>query len=94
MHKIKNLLPVFMTICALICWWGYFFPELTLTPDTVQIIVPEAEQTSGEYDATVEDIYEDLYRRLLTAKPEQIRIRCQLFTKLSSYWEALNDGSK
>lgn len=98
MNIIKRSLSIVMTVCTLICWWGYFFPELTLTPDTVRMVDSSGELVSEMMSSTNRSMPHNqsddstLYRQLLMAKPEEIRIRSGLFEALSSYWEAFQNG--
>lgn len=91
MKKHKSYLRVIVSMCAVLGWWGFLYPELTLTPDTVKIISTETEiqtvQTAWDFDC-------DLYRELLNAKPEQITFRSKLLTDLKVFWEALQNEDK
>lgn len=36
--NIKKKYGIIVYICAVLGWWGIFFPEFTFTPDTYEII--------------------------------------------------------
>ena len=67
-------------ILTALCWWGIFFPELSLGKDTCRIVWSEdAEQE--EYTPV------QLYYRLLGAEPGQIKIKSRLLELLTDYLE-------
>lgn len=63
-----------LAIPALAGWWGFFYPELTLTEETCKVVSEEGTPVSSK-----EADSEEVYRELLMAKPEQIRFRSRLF---------------
>lgn len=77
-------------MCAALGWWGLLYPELTLTPDTVEISVEEEDGSlrplSGEWDFD-----SGLYLELLGADPDQITFRSRLLTNLKLLWENFHE---
>ena len=82
-----------LTTCAAIGWWGLLYPELVLTPDTVEVyeVNEQQEFTPIPLEWSFES---DLYQRLLTANRDQITFRSKLFKDISLFWEALQNGDK
>lgn len=67
-------------ICAVFGWWGFLYPELTLTPDTYRVVSGE---TAGDEEEGIRpDWDEDIYRELLKAEKGQIRLKSRLFEQL------------
>lgn len=65
-----------LSICAAIGWWGFLYPELTMTPDTYEIV--------WEEDAEQRDSDEEIYRRILEADESQIRYKSRLLEQLEA----------
>lgn len=77
-------------LCAALGWWGLFYPELTLTPDTVKVC---GENEDGE-DASLSrkwSFEDSLYFDLLTADQDKITFRSRLLTELDAFWEVFHD---
>lgn len=62
-----------LAIPALLGWWGFFYPQLTLTEETCKVVSEEGTPISAK-----EADSEEVYRELLMAKPEQIRFQSRL----------------
>lgn len=80
------------TICAALGWWGMLYPELTMTPDTYEIIWEEdmADIAAQTEDNLPEwDFDSDIYRMILEADGSRIRFRSRLLTKADEFWERL-----
>ncbi len=81
-------------LCAALGWWGLLYPELALTPDTVNVSVQDSDGslTAREQEWSFDS---DLYLELLNADREQITIRSRLLTELKGLfqksWEAFHD---
>ncbi len=73
--KIKKAIWLLMAIS----WWGLFFPEFTLMNDTCRIVWTQ--EDPEEYSAT------QIYYKLLSAKPKQIKIKSRLLEILTGYLE-------
>lgn len=88
-------LRIIVSMCAMLGWWGLIYPELTLTPDTVQISIEDEE---GNLQELPEEWTFDsgLYEELLKAGRSKITFRSRLLTNLSSFLEAIydRDGKK
>ncbi len=87
---IKSFLQILVSTCALLGWWGFLYPELTLTPDTVKVV--EIAETTSEYNTWDFDC--SLYQNLLYADRSQIVFRSKLLTNFNLFWEALQNGDK
>lgn len=83
-------------LLAALGWWGVLFPELSLTRDTCRIIWTDTVQTDTDRteDARAEDGLQEeelsqteIYYRLLSAEPEQIKIKSRLLEFLAAYFE-------
>lgn len=77
LHKIKKGI----WLLAALGWWGVLFPELSLTPDTCRVVVTDGGQPEEELSQT------EIYYRLLSAEPEQIKIKSRLLEILAAYFE-------
>jgi len=82
----KNILAlrIFMCGCAALGWWGFFYPELTMTPDTYRIVMEDgtvqsaAEMVKWDFDS-------DIYHKILSADSSQIRFRSKLVEKVADF---------
>jgi len=82
----KNIfaLRIFMCGCAALGWWGFFYPELTMTPDTYRIVMEDgtvqsaAEMVKWDFDS-------DIYHKILSADSSQIRFRSKLVEKVADF---------
>ena len=75
-----------VALCAALGWWGYLYPEFTLTPDTCVVI----EEDGTIWDA--EMMWEkqgDLYRNILEADGNQIRFKSRLLEMRKKWIEKL-----
>lgn len=79
--------------CAALGWWGLFYPELALTPESVKVI---GEDENGmEKDVTGEWEFDStLFQELINAGEGKIRFRSKLFTELSVLMEAVQNADK
>lgn len=88
-------LRVGVSMCAALGWWGLLYPELALTPDTVEISVEEEDGSlrplSDEWSFD-----KDLYLELLGACSDKITFRSRLLMNLKLFWETFHesDGSE
>ncbi len=75
-------------VCAALGWWGLFYPDLTLTPDTVRIVRGE---DGSEAPLWGENICSGrLYLELLEAERGDVRFRSRLLESLNAFWEAFS----
>ncbi len=88
MKKKYTVIRVVFTICAALGWWGMLYPELTMTPDTYEVIweedAPGAEESLPEWDSE-----SDFYRIILETDGSRIRFKSRLLTKADEFWERL-----
>lgn len=70
-------------ICAAFGWWGLLYPELTMTPDTYEVI---CEDTSVQIDGKVVEweFDSDVYWTILNGECEQVRLRSKLLTDIEA----------
>ncbi len=78
----KYKIHIAAVLCAAFGWWGLLYPELTLTPDTVQLICSEEDIPYSTKSS--------LYLELLSAEPGSICFKSRLFTELAAFWEAFS----
>lgn len=88
MRKRRAGFQIIISICAMLGWWGFLYPELVLTPETVSV----REEKDGSLSAPSEDWELDgsLYLDLLNAGRDRITFRSRLLTNLNSFWEAFH----
>lgn len=82
-------LRIGLGVCAALGWWGFLYPELTMTPDTYRITMEEKlsiEEKRSIEDGTVQKVSEvvewdfdsDVYWSVLNADRSQIRFKSKL----------------
>lgn len=80
-------------IFAALGWWGFLYPQLALTPDTVS--VRQTTESGSLQEQPVEwDFDSELYLELLNAGPDNIIFRSRFLLDLSSLLEAFHNGDK
>lgn len=90
--RLGTWIRIAASLCALLGWWGLFYPQLALTPDTVKV---NGEETGQRPAAEREWSFDDtLYAQLLSAGRGQVRLRSRLLTDISSFWEAFHDRDR
>lgn len=67
-------------------WWGVLYPELSLTEDTYRMWKVE-NGVLTEVSDTEELCATQIYYNLLSAEPEQIKIKSRLLETLAAYLE-------
>lgn len=89
MKNKRNRFRVIVSLCALLGWWGFLYPELVLTPDTVTV---KAEDENGSLSALPDEwnLDSSLYPDLLNAGRDRITFRSRLLTNLNLFWEAFH----
>ena len=77
-----------LALCAVLGWWGVFYPEFTLMPDTCKVMVCE-EGEDGEISLVVMDPQDSatLYREILSADADQVVLKSRLLTELEKIFE-------
>jgi hypothetical protein len=79
MKKKVATFQVVLGICAAIGWWGIFYPELTMTPDTYQVI--DQDGTVQKPEDGVQYLFgKDIYTDILEADKSRIHFRSKLLT--------------
>ena len=86
MKKKKYLIPIriMVTACAAFGWWGLLYPELTMTPSTLNVVY---EEDSVQEMPLEWDLDEDIYFELLEADRSQIRFKSRLLMRLNALQE-------
>lgn len=79
MKKNEIAIRLLCGVCAVFCWWGLLYPELTMTPDTYQVY--EGEEVLLTDDGN-EDFEKDIYRMFLETDRKQIRFKSRLLEYL------------
>ncbi len=79
-----------LVLSATLGWWGLLYPELALTPDTVEVICDESE---GEIRPAPEERYfgGSLYWDILNAGSGKVTFRSRLLSDFSAILEAFHD---
>jgi len=86
MKKRLVKIRIAVCVCAAFGWWGFLYPELTLTPDTCRVCGEPMQKKSLPA--------QDLYRELLEADTGEIRFRSRLLTEWNEFMEAINDSGQ
>ncbi len=95
-----KIIEMALCVCAALGWWGVFYPELTMTPDTYRV-VKEAKLSSednalqkvGSFgdDEVCEtadwDFDREIYFEILQADASQIRFKSKLLMSLKEIFE-------
>lgn len=88
--KNKKLgIRIITAMCAALGWWGLLYPELTLTPETVRIVMEDASGQEISLDRS-EGLDDSFYLELLEADSGSIRFRSRILTELNAFWEAFS----
>lgn len=84
---------IIIGMCAALGWWGLFYPELALTPESVKVI---SEDENGiERDVTGEWEFDSaLLQELINAKEGKVRFRSRLLTEWNVLVEAVQNADK
>lgn len=97
--KIRKQLQCALALCAAFGWWGALYPELCLTPDTVNVVQEESAPTDAAGTAyTAKTDTETggaarLYWELLGTDCSRIRFKSRL-AELWTEWKESNDSAK
>lgn len=73
-----------VVILAALGFFGIFYPELCMLEDTCKVVY---ETAAGEKQEISVPEGSELYYKLLSAEPEEIKIKSRLFEILSAYFE-------
>ena len=78
-----------VTMCAVLGWWGIWFPELAVWADVVCVV---EEENSGDIvqqgGKVIEcDTVQEIYTGLLKADKEQIQIKSRLLQLVEQYFK-------
>ena len=88
--KNKKLgIRILTALCAALGWWGLLYPELTLTPETVRIVIEDASGQEISLDRN-KNLDDSFYLELLEADSGSIRFRSRILTELNAFWEAFS----
>lgn len=83
MKKIATGVRFIAAVCAVFGWWGLFYPELALTPETVRVFYQE--QDGRQQDITGEwEFDNNLLWELMDAEAGEIQFKSRLFKELSA----------
>lgn len=75
-----------LTLCACLGWWGFLYPQLSMTPDTYRVIREDG--TVQEEEEVVKwDFEGSIYTEILNAGSGRIRFRSALLERISQYLE-------
>lgn len=95
-----KIIEMALCACAALGWWGVFYPELAMTPDTYRVVreaklssddaVLQEEGTSGDdevYETIDWDFDREIYFEILQADVGQIRFKSRLLMSLREIFE-------
>lgn len=95
-----KIIEMALCICAALGWWGVFYPELTMTPDTYKVVREaklfsedkglQNEGTFGDDEVckTADwDFDREIYFEILQADAGQIRFKSKLLMSLKEMFE-------
>ncbi|MCM1185125.1 MAG: hypothetical protein NC251_02425 [Lachnoclostridium sp.] len=81
-----RVIELALCICAAFGWWGVFYPELTMTPDTYRIVREDAQD--GEIQRAEDwDFDREIYSEILQADAGQVRFKSKLLMSLKEIFE-------
>lgn len=80
-------------ICAAFAWWGFLYPQLTLTPDTFRI-VSEDGTVQAEAEVLEWDSENNVYVEILSADKSRVRFRSRLLQSIAEQTERFHRGEK
>lgn len=83
--KIGFGVRIVLGLCAAMGWWGVLYPELSLTPDTYQIISQTDSVQSGP-EVIEWNFDSDIYMEILNADRSQLRFRSKLFQTAEEFF--------
>lgn len=86
--KIKNGIKLIgkktVWVIAALGFFGLFYPELCMLEDTCKVVYSTSEDEQAEI---LMPEGSELYYKLLSAEPEEIKIKSRLLEMLSTYFE-------
>lgn len=83
----KSKMKKMIWMLAAFGWWGVFYPELSLTRDTCRVVVTDSLTAQDREISEDEFCAMQIYFNLLSAEPEQIKIKSRLLETLTAYLE-------
>ena len=72
-----------VTMCAVLGWWGIWFPELAVWADAVCVVEEECSESSVQQRKEVREICNGL----LKAEKGQIQVKSRLLQLVEQYWK-------
>ncbi|MCM1326504.1 MAG: hypothetical protein NC094_04660 [Bacteroidales bacterium] len=81
-----RVIELAVCICAAFGWWGVFYPELTMMPDTYRIVGEDA-QDKEIYRTADWDFDREIYLEILQADAGQVRFKSRLLMSLKEIFE-------
>lgn len=86
----KKDIRILLFVCAALGWWGFLYPELTMTPDTYRVVEEDGTvRTEGEGIGSSDS---GIYWEVLSADSSQIRFRSKLLDSLTAFAEYRRTG--
>ncbi|MCH5343515.1 MAG: hypothetical protein J1E64_05695 [Acetatifactor sp.] len=86
----KKDIRILLFVCAALGWWGFLYPELTMTPDTYRVV--EQDGTTRTERKKIESSRNDIYWEVLNADSSQIRFRSKLLDSLTAFADHRRTG--
>ncbi len=79
--KVLYIIKKMILLMSAVCFFGIFYPEFCLLPDTYRVIYEDGEGTEYEMES------KELYYELLAASPEEITVKFKLWESIKQLWE-------
>ena len=79
---------IIVSLCAMLGWWGFFYPEFSLTPDNVNVIYEELSEEDAFLSPDLSS--ESLIELLMNAPREKVRFRSAFLKDMKSFWEVFS----
>lgn len=76
-------------LVIMLCWWGFLFPELTFTEDSLRVVLAESENNM-EVRELEEQLSKDQWEKyvdFLGAQPEQVKVKSKVWELIKNLWD-------
>ena len=74
-------------LALMLCWWGFLFPELTFTEDSLRVVYTKEYEGELCAEADTGQCRWETYVDFLNAQPERVKVKSKLFELLKGLWE-------
>ncbi len=84
--KMKIAFRIVVTLCATWGWWGFLYPELTMTADTYRVVTESGIEQKAD-EVIDRDFNNNIYRAVLQTDGSRVRLRSRLLTNMTAFTE-------